>query len=93
MDYHYEIFKNVGQGHCPGCDTDGFFCLLEETLWVSSTYHLVCNTCGHKAPVSRKTARTYMPHRSVWQTHMFLIAVLAVISAGVAGAIITLIRG
>ena len=37
MDYHYEIFKNVGEGHCPGCDTDGFFCLLEETLWVSST--------------------------------------------------------
>ena len=91
--YDYEIFRSVGEAHCPQCDCDQLFSLLEESYSVSTTYHLVCNQCGYKTRISRSTARRYMPRQSVWQRHMVLIAWLAFYLAVVASGLIAAIQG
>jgi hypothetical protein len=89
----YETFDSVGEAVCPQCGVDQVFSLGVDHVAISTTYHLVCNKCEYKTAISPKTARMYMPHRPVWQTHAAILKILAFVLMGVASAVIVLIRG
>jgi len=93
IPYHCEKFSNIGQALCPDCGTDQFFSLVEETFTVSTTYHLVCNQCGHKARISRKTALQYMPHQSLLESHPLVIGWTVFFLLLAATVIIALVKG
>jgi hypothetical protein len=89
-----ETFGNVGEAHCPGCGSDQVFSLVVEKIAVSTTHHLVCNQCGYRTAISRRTALKYMPHdKSIWQNHMILLSWLFLFLSIVAVAIVAVIRG
>src|SRR5437870_4380100 len=89
---HNETFDNVGETLCPQCGKDQVFSLVVADLAVSTTHHLVCNDCGYKTAITRKTALDYMPRdRPVWERHPHLILWLLTLLATICSATVVLI--